>query len=65
MFSGPLSHRITSGLPRQGMICFKARIARSEGSKKSTSMPRPVEVVDDTEQTQVKAVHQLVVHAVH
>ncbi len=32
MFSSPLSHRITSGFPRQEMICFNARITRSDGS---------------------------------
>ena len=36
MFSGPLSQRVPCGLPRQEVICFKARITRSEGKEKST-----------------------------
>ena len=39
MYSGPLSHRITWGLPRHEMICLSSRITRSEGNEKSTSTP--------------------------
>jgi len=39
MYSGPLSQRITCGLPRHEMICLISRITRSEGSEKSISMP--------------------------
>jgi len=39
MYSGPLSQRMTSGLPRQEMIYLSSRNTRSEGNEKSTSMP--------------------------
>lgn len=39
MYSGPFSQRITSGLPRQAMICVSIRITRYDGSEKSTSIP--------------------------
>jgi len=39
MYSGPLSQRMTCGLPRQAMICSSVRITRCEGSERSTSMP--------------------------
>ena len=38
MYSGPLSQRITSGLPLQEMICLSSRITRYEGKEKSTSI---------------------------
>ena len=38
MYSGPLSQRMTWGLPRHCMICSQTRITRSEGNEKSTSM---------------------------
>jgi hypothetical protein len=41
MYSGPLSHRIASGLPRHSMIRSSEHITRSDGSEKSTSIPKP------------------------
>lgn len=38
-YSGPLSHRMARGFPRQPMICLSVRITRSDGNEKSTSMP--------------------------
>lgn len=40
-YSGPLSHRIAKGFPRQPMISLIVRITCSDGSEKSTSMPSP------------------------
>ena len=39
MYSGPLALRITCGLPRQAMTCFRTLITRCAGSEKSTSIP--------------------------
>ncbi|EED67733.1 hypothetical protein CtesDRAFT_PD2679 [Comamonas testosteroni KF-1] len=36
MYSGPSSQRITSGLPRQAMICVSTQFTRYEGREKST-----------------------------
>ncbi|EFF45744.1 ISxac2 transposase [Xanthomonas citri pv. aurantifolii str. ICPB 10535] len=41
MYSGPLSQRITAGLPRHSMICSSDRITRADGSDRSTSIPSP------------------------
>jgi len=41
IYSGPLSTRIVSGLPRHSMIRSRLRITRSAGKEKSTSMPKP------------------------
>ena len=41
IYSGPLSTRMVSGLPRHSVIWFKLRITRAAASEKSTSMPRP------------------------
>jgi hypothetical protein len=41
MYSGPLSQRILSGLPRHAMICSSERMTRSDGKEKSTSMFSP------------------------
>jgi hypothetical protein len=40
IFSGPLSQRITRGLPRYSMTLFKALMTRSDGSEKSISIPK-------------------------
>jgi hypothetical protein len=41
MYSGPLSQRIAFGLPRHSMILSSDLITRSDGSEKSTSIPKP------------------------
>ena len=41
MYSGPLSQRIASGLPRHSMIRSSDLMTRSDGSEKSTSIPKP------------------------
>ncbi|MNV76657.1 hypothetical protein D3C71_1700240 [compost metagenome] len=38
MYSGPLSQRITTGLPRHPITCSSARLTREAGKEKSTSM---------------------------
>jgi len=41
MYSGPLSQRIAFGLPRHSIIRSSDLMTRSDGSEKSTSMPKP------------------------
>jgi len=41
LYSGTLSQRMTSGLPRHSIILLSDQITRSQGSEKSTSMPIP------------------------
>jgi len=67
MYSGPLSHRMASGLPRHSMIRSSERITRSDGSEKSTSIPQvfAVEVVNCIEQPDAAPIGELVVHEVH
>ncbi len=67
MYSGPLSQRITFGLPRQSMICSSDRITRVAGKDRSTSMPQAfaVELVKHVEQPEAGAIAGLVVHEVH
>ena len=40
-YSGPLSTRMISGLPRHSNIWFRLRMTRSAGSEKSTSIAKP------------------------
>jgi hypothetical protein len=40
-YSGPLSQRIRSGLPRHSMMRFSDRITRSDDREKPTSMSKP------------------------
>lgn len=42
MYSGPLSQRMTWGLPRHSLILSRDRMTRSDGNEKSTSMQRPL-----------------------
>jgi len=62
MYSGPLSHRMDSGLPRHSMILSSDRITRSDGSEKSTSIANPpaVEIIDYIEQTDAAPIGKLV-----
>ena len=39
-YSGPLSHRIASGLPRHSIICSNDRITRALGNDKSTTIAK-------------------------
>ena len=41
MYSGPLSTRIASGLPRHWINQFSVRTTRSDGNEKSTSIAKP------------------------
>lgn len=41
MYSGPLSQRLATSLPRHSLIRFRARITRAESSNRSTSIPSP------------------------
>lgn len=41
MYSGPLSQRIASGLPRHHMMFSSTRVSRTDGNDRSTSIARP------------------------
>lgn len=67
MYSGPLSQRITTGLPRHPITCSSARLTREAGKEKINLDARcfAVEVVDHIKQPYRAAIAELVMHEDH
>jgi hypothetical protein len=66
MYSGPLSQRMTSGLPRHSMIRSSKRTrVRTAARSRPRSETLAVEIIDDVEQPDVAPIGKLIVHEVH
>lgn len=66
MYAGPLSQRTVLGFPCHSIIRSSNLIMRSDGSEKSTSMPKPsAKIIDDVDQADAASVGKLATHEVH